>query len=161
MNAQHELMVLKSEIKKTLTILDRIYAFYDKVNTVDIKILGKTRSAAMIVAQILENFYTCLETLFLRISQLFENSLCYEKWHADLLEKMNLSISGVRERAVSDELYGVLLELMRFRHFKRYYFELEYDRSKIDYLSGQYLKAHKFVKRDLLRFDEFLSKLTG
>ena len=81
----------------------------------------------------LENYYTCLETIFLRISQSFENHLESARWHNDLLQKMTLETEGVRTAAVSDEAFPPLFELLKFRHFKRYYFELEYDWDRLDY----------------------------
>ena len=43
--------------------------------------LGRTPISALIVAGLLENYYTCLETIFLRISQSFENNLNSARWH--------------------------------------------------------------------------------
>lgn len=91
----------------------------------------------MVTAQIIENFYTSVETLFLRISQFFENSLNKDKWHKDLLGKMALHIEGVRDRVITEATYKDLTELLQFRHFKRYYFELEYDWGKLDFLTGK------------------------
>ena len=46
--------------------------------------IGRSEVSAAYVAQTLENTYTALETLFLRISQHFENALADERRHADL-----------------------------------------------------------------------------
>lgn len=54
-----------------------------------------------------------LSTLFLRISQFFENSLESSRWHTDLLDKMTLHITGIRERVVP----MVKKDLGRFRTF--------------------------------------------
>jgi hypothetical protein len=61
---------------------------------------------------VITSYYTCLETIFLRISQFFENQLNPEKWHKHLLEKMRIQINGVREQAISDDTYYLLLELL-------------------------------------------------
>ena len=74
-----------------------------------------------------EFLYTCLETIFLRISQSFENRLEPARRHNDLLRKMTLEVEGVRAAAVSEEAFFPLFELLKFRHFKRYYFDLESD----------------------------------
>lgn len=47
----------------------------------------------------------------------------------------------------------------RFRHFSRYYFELDYDWERIDYLCGVYRRAIPLVKRDLVQFRVFLEGL--
>jgi hypothetical protein len=41
------------------------------------------RGERIVLAQILENAYTAVETALLRISQGFDNSLSPERWHAD------------------------------------------------------------------------------
>lgn len=117
--------------------------------------LGKTPRSALIIAGLLENYYTCLETVFLRISQHFENRLDPARWHNDLLQKMTLEIEGVRVAAVSEAAYPPLFELLKFRHFKRYYFELEYDWDRLDYLVAKVRQAHPLVMEDLTRFARF------
>ena len=117
-------LALIGEIEKTVSLLEEVRSFYVGIQQNELQQLGKTRATALIVAQVLENYYTCLETLFLRISQYFENSLLKNKWHSDLLDKMILDIEGIRPPVVSSKTYKNLRELMRFRHFKRYYFEL-------------------------------------
>ena len=121
--------------------------------------LGKTRVSALIVAGLLESYYTCLETIFLRISQHFDNDLDSERWHSDLLQKMTLEIDGVRAAAVSQAAFSPLFELLKFRDFKRYYFELEYDWDRLDFLVAKLSQAHPVVLRDLQRFERFMSAL--
>ena len=121
--------------------------------------LGRTRISALIVAGLLENYYTCLETIFLRISQSFDNNLDPARWHNDLLQKMTLEIEGVRTAAVSEETFSPLFELLKFRHFKRYYFELEYDWDRLDFLVTKLRQVHPLVVRDLERFVRFASAL--
>ena len=121
--------------------------------------LGRTPISALIVAGLLENYYTCLETIFLRISQSFENRLDPARWHNDLLQKMTLEIEGVRVAAVSEEAFSPLFELLKFRHFKRYYFELEYDWDRLDFLLAKLRQVHPLVARDLERFVRFASAL--
>ena len=41
---------------------------------------------ALVGQQWSENYCTCLETIFLRISQHFENRLDPARWHNDLLQ---------------------------------------------------------------------------
>jgi len=121
--------------------------------------LGKTPTSALIIAGLLENYYTCLETIFVRISQFFENNLDSARWHSDLLQKMTLTIEGVRAAAVSMESFPALFELLKFRHFKRYYFDLEYDWDRLDFLLLKLGKVHPVVVRDLSRFLEFLEAI--
>jgi len=151
--------VLIAEIEKTTALISDLRVFQQQVEENELATLGKTRATAMMTAQILENFYTCLETLFFRISQYFENSLQQTKWHSDLLDKMILRIPGIRPAVISQTTYKNLLELMRFRHFKRYYFELDYDWKKLDYLTACLKDAARTLPAELDEFRSFLEEL--
>jgi hypothetical protein len=152
-------LALIGEIEKTVSLLEEVRSFYVGIQQNELQQLGKTRATALIVAQILENYYTCLETLFLRISQYFENSLLKNKWHSDLLDKMILDIEGIRPPVVSSKTYKNLRELMRFRHFKRYYFELDYDWKKLDYLIVCMEESDAQIGVELINFKHLLAAL--
>ena len=139
--------------------LESVYRSVEGALDNEIVQLGKTPVSALIVAGLLENYYTCLETIYLRISQGFENKLDPARWHNDLLQKMTLDIEGVRTAAVSEEAFPPLFELLKFRHFKRYYFELEYDWDRLDFLVTKLRQVHPLVMRDLERFVRFASAL--
>ena len=68
---------------------------------------------------------------------------------------MTLEIEGVRVAAVSAAAFSPLFELLKFRHFKRYYFEPEYDWDRLDFLVAKLRQAHPLVMEDLTRFDRF------
>lgn len=161
MNEKNDTALLADEIAKTRQALDRIDANYRKFLETDFVSLGKTTTSAIVVTEMLVNYYTCLETLFLRISQHFENRLQTDKWHSDLLHKMTLAVQGERVAVLSDETYSNLAELLRFRHFKRYYFDFEYDWDKIEYLQKKYAQAKSLVAQDLDRFVKFLQELAA
>ena len=88
-----------------------------------------------------------------------QSALDPERWHSDLLQKMTLEIDGVRAAAVSEAAFSPLFELLKFRHFKRYYFELEYDWDRLDYLVAKLSQAHPLVMHDLERFARFMDAL--
>ena len=139
--------------------LEAVHTTLERALTDEITRLGKTPVSALIIAGLLENYYTCLETIFVRISQHFENRFGSDRWHRDLLEKMTLEIEGVRVAAVSEAAFPPLLQLLQFRHFKHYYFELEYDWDRLDFLVGKLRQAQPLVTRDLQRFGRFMSAL--
>ena len=139
--------------------LEAVYRSVESALGDEIVRLGRTPMSALIVAGLLENYYTCLETIFLRISQSFENRLDPARWHNDLLRKMTLEIEGIRTAAVSEEAFSPLFELLKFRHFKRYYFELEYDWDRLDFLVAKLHEVHPLVTRDLERFMRFANAL--
>ena len=150
---------LVARIDRAKGMLDRIVGEYTGFVEGDLRILGQKNTTAMVVAELMVDYFTCAETLFLRISQYFENELDAERWHADLLEKMVLCIDGVRDAVLSEETARDLGELMRFRHFRRYYFELEYDWDKLEYLQGVFARATERLPSDLAGFQTFLIRL--
>ena len=72
---------------------------------------------------------------------------------------MTLEVEGVRAAAVSEEAFSPLFELLKFRHFKRYYFELEHDWDRLDFLVAKLRQVHPLVTRDLERFVRFAREL--
>ena len=160
MNASREAVaLLLGQIGKSESVLTRIAREYDDFLKTDFKLLGCKNTSAIVVAEFLVDYYTCLETCFLRISQFFENNLRKEQWHADLLEKMTLRVEGLREPVISDRTQALLSELMKFRHFRRYYFELEYDWDKLNYLQKKFAEIRPRVDQELQDFKEFLRTL--
>ena len=160
MNAQYDdVALLLGQIGKSESVLKRITQEYDVFLDTDFKLLGKKSTSAIVIAEYLVDYYTCLETLFFRVSQFFENNLRKERWHADLLERMTLRIEGVREPVVSDQTQAILSELMKFRHFRRYYFELNYDWDKLEYLQKKFAQVRELVLVELAAFRAFLRKL--
>ncbi len=139
-----------------LEMLRRLDGFESDI----LPVLGKTSDSVLIPVQILENAYTAVETLFLRISQAFENHLDSHRWHADLLEKMTLEVQGIRPRVISAASYQRLAELMRFRHFKRYYFELDFDWRKTDFLITIFRELVPLLETDLDGFAAALRSAT-
>ena len=159
MNEGAKVRILSSELEKSRAVLARIVDFYDRYLDKTQDVRERTTEQAIVLADVLVSYYTCLETMFLRISQFFENDLDSEKWHQDLLGKMSLSIEGIRDPVISDDTAALLSELLRFRHFKRYYFEFEYDWDRIDFLRKKFGRLRPAVESDLVRFTQFLRSL--
>lgn len=159
MNETAKVRTLLSEIDKCRAVLGRIVAFYDEYLDQTQGARAKTTEQAIVLSDIWVSYYTCLETVFLRISQFFENDLNPEKWHQDLLHKMSLRIEDIRNPVISDDTAALLSELLRFRHFKRYYFEFQYDWDRIDFLRKSFARLRQGVEADLSHFSEFLRDL--
>ena len=151
-----EAELLPAQIDRIAGVVEGMAAKLESFLTATLPDIGRSEVSAAYVAQTLENTYTALETLFLR--KHFENALADERWHADLLDKMTLHIAGVRERVIADETLRLLHELRRFRHFKRYYYEMDYDWARLDYLCDVYRRVMPLVRRDLDRFRGFLQR---
>lgn len=153
------LQVLKNEINKNISVLERLENYIVDFEGLRLQRDKSNTDHAMILAQALTNYYTCLETIFLRVSKYFENHLPEDRWHQALLEKMTLEIDGIRVRVIRDEVYFGLLEIMKFRHFARYYFELDYDWDKLLYLLKKFNELKGPVRDDLAFFERYLQQL--
>jgi hypothetical protein len=160
MNGQSELELI-GVIKKQLVRLESLHDSITQAFDRDVAVLGRTGNAAVMIAGLFENYYTCMETAFQKISQHFENHLEPARWHANLLSEMTLRIEGIRIPAVSESNYPALLELQRFRHFKRYYFDLDYDWDRLDFIHKKVDVAHPVALADLEVFIEFLRSLSS
>lgn len=150
---------LRAHITKHLDLLEQSWQEVEGALSEDIPQLGRTPRAAVLVAGLLENYYTCAETVFIRISQFFENNLDTARWHKDLLERMTLEIEPIRPKVISQPAKEDLAELMRFRHFRRYYFGTSYDWERLDALVIRCNRVHPTLVSELHRFLGFLGSL--
>lgn len=155
-----EISALIGEIEICRSNLDRIGELYDKtVNCLSEQ--EKTIEKAVFLSELFANYYTCLETIFFRISQLFENSLPENRWHAELLGKMRLRIKDIREPVISEETFYLLDEFRKFRHFKRYYFSMDYDWDRLEFLRKKFDRLLQTIPLDINRFIIFLNRLNS
>lgn len=158
MSGEAGLYVLLSELTAGKEALQKIIAYYNDFSQRRLS-YSRTQDEAIVVAQILSNYYTCVETMFLRIAQTFENSLSREKWHQDLLDKMVLEIHGIRPRVIGATSYQNLLELLKFRHFSRYYYQLQYDWEKLDFLLHKLDQTHPVLLQELSAIQDYIKSL--
>jgi hypothetical protein len=149
---------LKLEIAKSQEVLDSLKHYF-KENYKTETFIKKELKDAVFLAEVYVNYYTAAETIFLRVSQFFENNLEKSSWHRSLLNKMRLEVPGVRKALLRLETYDLADELLRFRHFKRYYFEFRYDWDRIEFLGKEFQKFSKFLEEDICSFLAFLDKL--
>ena len=151
-----KILSLKSELNTNLLFLKRIVGFYDNFIKNELVPQERKPESAIVISDLICNYYTCLETIFLRISHFFENDLSPAKWQQRLLEMMALEIEEIRQQVIRNENYATLRELMEFRDFKWYYFELDYDWDKLEFVQKKFRQAVPMVEVDLKKFDEFL-----
>lgn len=157
MTARIQIATLVKEIEKSERVLKRLSEYYNEYTEKSGDQKGTEQ--AIVISDIIVNYYTCLETIFLRISQHFENHLDGKRWHADLLSKMTLEIDGVRKAVITDSTHALLVELMKFRHFKRYYFDLNYDWDKLEFLQRKMGMLMPVITGELSAFKCFLAAL--
>ena len=159
MNVDNTILTLSGVIQKNVLVLKRIEDFYTNFIQNELKPELRKTEQAIVISDLICNYYTCLETIFLRISQFFENNLKPDKWHQDLLQKMTIRIKTIRPAVISDETYPILLELLKFRHFKRYYFEFNYDWDKLEFIQKKFKQLSPFLYKDLEEFEIFLQNI--
>lgn len=153
----NDMDVLIGEINKTISQLNKINGKY--LNFSEKRNDFPDNFDLVVLAEIITDYYTCLETTFVRISKAFENNLEKSRWHTNLLERMIIEIPGMRKALLTDSSYNLLKEIMRFRHFKTYYFELEYDKDRIDFVEKKYKEVVPLVLQELELYIIFLKKL--
>jgi hypothetical protein len=175
MSGRSSLLALLGEIRTSRTVLERIRAFYDKRFDWNPGPVGvdnsqqpedaarraalETADGAIVLAEVLGNYYTCVETIFLRISQHFENSLSHSEWHKDLLRKMRIDVPKIRPAVITEETFRNLDELLRFRHFRRYYLEFEYDWPRLRLVESAYQTVRDRLDGELDHYEAFLEAL--
>lgn len=146
-------------IKNHKEILRKLYSRINENYSVDSTCEEWNWQRGLIAAGLFENYYTCAETIFLRIAQFFENNLDADRWHSHLLEKMSIKIEGTRPAVLSLKTANSFQELRRFRHFKRYYFELDYDKNKILFIYKLITELHHLFTGELDIFLNLLQKV--
>ena len=159
MSEKKEIAKLIDHIEGSITILKEIQNDLDEFMVNDFQKMGKGKIAAVFIANICDIFYTSLETLFVAINQFFGNNLQADRWHSDLLIKMNRKIVGKRAQVISDETYLVLYEFMKFRHFHRNYTKLQYDWDRLDFFIKKIKKTLPQLEKELKVFIDYLKNL--
>ncbi len=157
MSADESMKSLAAEARTTLEVIRKIEDYYDEYTRSSLHRDEPSRESRIVLAEIFGNYYTALETLFLRVSQTFENNLSPARWHAELLDKMILEIDDIRPRVISNDTRDALRELMRFRHFKRYYLEFDYDWDKLVFLEKKFSAVRDSIHGEIELFIRLLT----
>lgn len=159
MSRIEDLQELRGEIQRYYHVSSRLLVALQQIQDHDIPRIGKTTTTAVANAGLIENSYTAVETALFRIAQNFGNNLDPTHWHADLLRRMSVAVPEMRPQVISETTWSKLDELMRFRHFKRYYFNLDYDWTRLDYLLGVVRETIPKVVEELTVFERFLTEV--
>lgn len=155
---QDEILVVIGEINESQRVLVQIYQIYDSYQIAFTEVAQRDLRDAVLLAELMCNTYTCIETVLLRISRLFENTLDPQQWHKELLQRMRLEIPRIRKAVLSPRSYQLLDELRRFRHFRRYYYDFDYDWTRLDYLKGIYEQLFPLIQQELREYAVFLDE---
>lgn len=154
-----ESSVLAGKIASQKIVLDETVESLRSFVETDLPEIGRNWKSALVIAGLIENYYTATETVLFRVAQEFGNQLSADRWHADLLDRLTHEVKKIRPKVLENDTYKRLDELRRFRHFKRYYYETDYDWDKLDFLIKKMHEVHPMLLRDLDRFLKFLNEL--
>lgn len=150
---------LKGLIRSQTKVLAELHTFLQDYLRNELPTDGRSIKSGLVVAGVLENYYTAAETVLFRIVQEFGNEIDPTRWHADILDRLSYPVQGVRPRVLSEHCYTRLDELRRFRHFKRYYYRVDYDWDKLEFLIKKQRELHPTFLQALHEFTGFLDSL--
>ena len=159
MNDTSDLATLKGDLLKTLEKIRQIERFYLEFKQDASQLPANKPYGLIVLADIFVDFYTCVETGFVRVSKCFENNLEPARWHSRLLENMTLDVPGIRPRLLSNHVFSLLLEFLKFRHFRRYYFAYEYDRDRMAFLENKFTELLPALRDEITAFLSALDRI--
>jgi hypothetical protein len=120
------LAVLGDELKKDCAVAENALA------TAAVRLEGATPAGLEGCAHHLARLFNVIEQMSRRVAKAFENNIDDEQgWHAELIRRMTIAISGVRPAFFSDELAQPLHELRAFRHVFNHAYDLRLDPDKL------------------------------
>ena len=104
----------------------------------------------------IHNIYAVMENACLRVAKFFENNVSDPSWHKELLERMKLTIEGVRPAFLDEETYLLLDELRAFRHVFCNLYARPIDRERIELVQK---KVPAATERFTHAIDEYTAAL--
>lgn len=103
-----------------------------------------------VVAVALHHFYSAAESIFERIGRAFEGvPERSDRWHRDLLERMQIDLEGIRPAVLRGETTAALLPVLGFRHFFRHAYAVAFDPARLQTVANDALRAHELLGADL------------
>ena len=69
MNERESIAVLRGHLAQAREVLEDVDSYYRDFRERELPALGRGRTGAIVIAEVLDDIYTALETLFLRVSQ--------------------------------------------------------------------------------------------
>lgn len=108
----------------------------------------------------IHNFYNACEDLLKFVANAFENHIDEQAtWHRGLLQRMSLTIEGVRPALVSAEVLPHLNALRSFRHFFRHAYNTPIHLPRLLLVLDDARAAYPILQRDVAAFIAHLRAL--
>ncbi len=141
------LALLRAEIQKQATEIDRIYAKIEERRQ------GRDAAARESLGYQLHNLYCAFEDLFKLVAAFFENQVTDKsRYHAEILRRMSLAVKGVRPALISEAACRLLDNLRAFRHFFRHAYTYELDERKLHIVLEDALQLKSLYPQDIQGF---------
>jgi len=144
------------------TLKSEIQLFLSRVKELDSKLTDagfiEKENDIIVLGYHLSGIYSCFESAFFKIASVFENRVdTPSSWHRDLLQRMRISVEGIRPNVISKESFILLDELRGFRHVFRSSYMFELDIERIRLLLIKWKRGKDRVILDIEAFCKFLS----
>lgn len=156
---KERILLLLSEIESTNQRQARLYERLGR----SWKQYQESRDYSYLVetAFYLNQLYSGYERIFYEVAAVFENTVESLRWHKSLLERMRLTIEGLRPPLISDETFRCLNELRAFRHFFRHAYDTDLEPEKLELVVKKALRLKDLWTGDCQAFTAFLRELAG
>ncbi|OHD78842.1 MAG: hypothetical protein A3J97_01735 [Spirochaetes bacterium RIFOXYC1_FULL_54_7] len=125
---------LSTELSLDFELLDKLAGKHAKA-VVRAKLSPEDDLGWAAVGYTIHNIYCLFENYFLRIAKFFENGLDPSSWHAELVGRMCIEVSGLRPRLFDPAFAQRIDTLRRFRHAFRNMYQGELDPRRLGILN--------------------------
>ena len=150
------------DIKDDLDSVQKIVGYIKEITQVLESEKGSVRGAdLMACAGYLHHYYTCIESVFERISRAFDGGLIAGgDYYRELLRSMTIEIPDIRPSIISRDLAEELDEYRRFRHMFRHAYGSELRWRKMEPLAKGIDSITKVLMARIFEFMHFIEKLS-
>jgi hypothetical protein len=139
--------------------MEDIAAIYSQLESHPLEAVAD-EDTLIVVAYHLHNLYNAFENIFQNIAAVFENSADdVARWHAQLLERMQLDVMPLRPAVIDRAAGEALEELRRFRHVFRHAYTVRLDPLRLQLVMRQALALKALYAPQMEQFIGFLQSL--
>lgn len=104
------------------------------------------------------NYYSAVEDLLRIVAAAFENNIANAaRWHSEQIDRMTLTIEGVRPALLSATTAQSLHKLRTFRHFFRHAYRVPIDANEVVEKVAIVRQVHPLLMSDV---EQFLNQLS-
>lgn len=151
-----KIIILMQTIRRGM---EDIAAIYDRLDRHPLE-ADTDEDTLIVIAYYLHNLYNAFENIFKNIAAVFENAVDdVDKWHAQLLERMQLDVMPLRPAVIDGAAYEALEELRRFRHLFRHAYTVRLDPLRLQLVLRKALMLRTLYVAQLEQFIGFLRGL--